>query len=642
MPALTFGLPSRKPTTKSAAPTTVPSAVGQGPAPGGGQFSATSGDVGFNLTRHGLGNVSSSMNMPEGWSPGKLQDILRWKMKMAEDLQRAQIEAMRSGMRQQGVGGGGGGAPGNAWKEQELRNALMSQQLQDARAKSGMINQVATGKVNDWASWDRDARARAALGAMLGGGGSANIIPGPQGMDQAQVMKLLQSVIGQLTPDPNSEATTDEKGAPTGYRMPGLGRTFLGNSPLPSNALSRKTGGGIPKDGWYYLHAQEEVVPAPKTLRDMMMGKMVRNPAPKGSPPSRNPHSRESFETGTRSLWDVIKQLTSAEPMPSDEEALQMWLGQKDEESDTTDPRLLTDPQLSKEYNIPSGPGERPAPDPEVQAMELRRRNVADPDVDMRTAMASMAQERQRFGQGASDGRKMDQRPSESGIEGLSISEEPLSERRQTATLGGQALYNRPEAPAGQTSVKKYTLDQTPRTDQERRAREAETLQRELDSQRAEVDRLNEAAYSHSQMASKLLDYAAQNQGSSIYESLRQQASDRLALAQQMERMAAQQAKMLDAKASKLGELQTNLAVAQIEAGGRVGAAEAEARGREAVSGQQGQQQILNSLRQLATAFSGIEGGDPDTQEQMIQQMMQLFLMLGGLQEAFGGGLPNG
>jgi hypothetical protein len=230
-------------------------------------------------------------------------------------------------------------------------------------------------------------------------------------------------------------------------------------------------------------------------------------------------------------------------------------------------------------------------------------------------------------------------RPSDMGYEGLEVTESPISERRSTSMFG-EEHFTRPET--SQSTVKNYKLDQSPQSPEEAQGREVEKMTQAQEKEQAEIDRLYEAANSHASYAANLLDYAGKNTGSPAYENLRQMASDRLGLAQEIERVASVRKKQIDMKQAALGEQQAKVAASQIEAGGRVGAAEAGARGRSAGAGVDRQKMIMDNLRQLVGTYAGIEGGDPDAQAQMVQEMLNLFMTMGGLQEGLAGGLPDG
>jgi hypothetical protein len=553
-----------------------------------------------------------------------LQDILKWKMGMAEEMQRAELERLRLEMRlaQQQARAQSKSAPS---RSAPPMNPPKGGRQFDPRRELWAAANTPSGMGADF---DKMRRTQA-LQLMLGGsGGGTSISNSPE-----QAAKAAMMATEEPRRSTNEGMNTPERSRGGG---PGIGQmgTMTSSAPMPKRytpgdvtvpsyyigpGSGRETGGGIPEDGWYFLHKEEQVVPAPKTLKSMLMGSMVEAGSPEKGYQGGTPDARQS-------IMDLLFPVGG--PTVSRSENM---LGSR---AEGLTPEEI-DERLSRDYQIPEYPG---APDyladPEnttIRRSKEAREQIADPDVHPQQALDSMAAERERLGL---SGSKPTSRPGEQGIEGLSISESPISERRSTS-FKGETLYNRPET--SQRMVKNYSLDQRPGSPEEAAAREMEEMTRRLEKEQSDIQRLYDAANSHAQYAGNLLEYASKIQGTPAYENMRQMASDRLALAQEIERVASVRQKQLDTRQGAMGEQQARVAAAQIEAGGRVGAAKEAATGRQAIAGQSREEALMNNIRQLVTSYAGIEGGDPDTQAQMVQDMLTLFLSLGGLRQGMAG-----
>lgn len=575
---------------------------------------------GFSLAQS-PGDVSTSFSGPgSGFHPGMLQNLLKWKMDMAEEMQRAKLAEMRMQMRL---------AQGQARLEQgrqrgeerQTRLAQIPQRRETPRGTGGRKFdpflekwKIASSPSGRGPDFDRMRREQALQMMMTGGAGGSGFAADPAALQK----QALSAVETPEERDPNAPDPSRGRGD---YRVPFRGSTFLGAG------SSRETGGGIPEDGWYYLHQDEDVIPAPKTLKEMMVNRLQP-----GSP-------RTGYQTGTpranENLYELMARIFSG-PIDPDQERRNL------EAAYATEPGLEMPMDFGEEMGVPEPPGP-PGPPSDtggnlVAEAQERRQMIADPDVHPQEALDLIASERERIkGPG---GQAMDQgRPEEMGIEGLEVTESPISERRSTSMFG-EEHFTRPET--SQETVKSYKLDQTPRSPEEAQGRKVEQATQAQEKEQAEIDRLYEAANSHASYAANLLDYAGQNTGSPAYENLRTMASDRLALAQEIERVASVRKKQIDMKQAALGEQQAKVTASQIEAGGRVGAAQAGAQGRAAGAGVDRQRMIMDNLRHLVSTYAGIEGGDPEEQAQMVQEMLNIFMTMGGLQEGLAGGLPDG
>lgn len=620
------------------------------------------------------GSVQTDMEVGGGFHPGMLQGMLNWKMAMAEEMQKAKLAEMRMQMRL-------------AQEAARNQRALIGAQLAQPSSRS----LIPGGSRND-KSVEEKAREEYFKAAMTSTGS------GTPGFDRYRRELMLKTLLGggsgggfSASPEATGAATAQAQGnEPPGImdRTSGFnqgvnslertqrlgsigGSTYVpmnpGNRYTPGDVTvptygpgsSRKTGGHIPEDGWYYLHEGEDVVPTPKTLRDLMVGRMkapANNPGPGGRYQAGTSAGREiiypegvALERGD--ILELMRRAMQPEESGSMFEPSQLMPG-IDETSPYAAgkgigpiPSYMGGATRTSSFEIPEEPT-----DPKmghsrgemiVQEAERRRRMVADPDVHPEEAFAHLRGEQDRIRRASTQGRTSSP-GGYLGIEGASVEELPLSERRQTASLKGQPLYNRVEAPEGQTTVKKYTIDQTARTPEEAESRRAEEDTRRAEFEDQEIERLNEAANSHAAYAAELLQYAGQNYGSPVYDAIREMAAGRLQLAQQMERAAAQRSKQRDARQAAMAESQARVIAADLEAKGRMGAADLTGRAGLQKSQSDKQTAIMNNLRGLAQSFAGIEDADPEAQEQLLREFMQAFIMLGGMQEAFGGGLPNG
>lgn len=266
---------------------------------------------------------------------------------------------------------------------------------------------------------------------------------------------------------------------------------------------------------------------------------------------------------------------------------------------------------------ITQGPmGERPqtTEENELSQRMQSRMDVANPQLHPQEALDRVAGERERFTDADETQGKEASYGQHQGYEGK------VTESR------------------GEAGERKFELQGSPYDMDDRQADK-------FDRETRQIELMNDAARSHANYASRLLEYANERPHAMSYEKLRTMASDRLKMGQEIEKAAGMRQKQLQAMVSSQGEQQAKREAASIEAGGRVGAAQVGAQGRVQAAGVRGagrqQEQMAERMAELFRAYAGAEDIDVESMEENFGQLMQLFSMMGGFQDVMGGGLPN-
>lgn len=271
----------------------------------------------------------------------------------------------------------------------------------------------------------------------------------------------------------------------------------------------REEGGGIPKTGWYYLHKDEQVVPAPKTLRAMLEGKVLKRHM--GSADRRRSFKygtsgaqRElrSYQRGTPGVLEALQEAFSRAPATGPggaplESMMPVEMFGEDPEQQTEEVM----PLRQSEFGLEEGAaGRRPSGVPPAASPESMQ------DFD---------------------------------IPGLTVGRGARGER-------SFKLVGEPEAPGV-----------------------AET--RNLEQEQGAIDALRETARGHARFAEQLLMYANQRPNADSSSRLRDMAKDRLAMGREIAQVAETRSKDLTARQQVRAEQEAKEVVGRMAAGAKAG-----------------------------------------------------------------------
>ena len=648
------------------------------------------------LQRRGLGDVETAMNLPAA------QDIFGGVTPAftMDDLRRAMAPGGRRGGGGTGLGVARGGGERRA-REDELRRMREESRLrmQEMKAQADIAENMRR-RAERSRKQEEYGKAVQMMEGIMGGAGRAHGMRSPherrevlsailgvgterahEGMMQTGRLLASQGAGGVATgPDPEPAASPYGFGGnPNPAALPfspeasmALARqqyqqqltpqqvaamqTGAGFRGAPGTVMgSREEGGGIPETGLYQLHEGEQVIPAPEKLQEMVMDYVIDRQMgdqvgtrTKKKRKGKKGKAKDSYQEGTPEAMTALQQmleiyqpheqpfgpeLTTTGGVPWSQIGIRPSETGMTQEGPMSGEEILTREALA---TLPDAPGmPSPMDDPETRprglpgeeggpgASEMERRHrasmetrqmVADPSVHPQQALDRTAAERERM-QGSDEREGKD------------------------ATYGAEQGYEGTVTESrGEAGERKFTLEGSPYGMSER-------MEDRFDTETRQIEEMNDAARSHARYASQLLHYANQRPHSMAYEKIREMAADRLKMGQEIERAASMRQKQLDAMVATTGEQEARMAGAEIEAAGRVGAARETGAARVAAAerggAQRQQQEAMERMAEVFRAYAGSEGVDEETMMANMQQLMQLFAMMGGFQEVMGGGLPN-
>lgn len=513
----------------------------------------------------------------QGWGP--LMDMLRWKMQMQERAELSRLEQIRQQMNmakqqireakrqrgkagyKQGLGRADTSKRDEYWKAWRMANALVGpgsqgfsrnpnpNALQNLTGMIGAIGPQAAheGLMQSGALLGTQRGSPATIGQMRAGGLVRDPATG-KWIPQQQTGPSLPRSAAWTTPDIYGESA---------YRSPY-------DQPFRASMASMEKGGTVPETGTYKLHEGETVIP--KKLSDVLLPSIAASRKSKGK-------AKKSYQGGTlKQKWlDWLMAKPEDLDQGSIERALEafggtaigggdiplpgQWPGGPVEGGGGAVSKALIgaiDPTLEESLALPAAEG-APVPSPEEIASVFQPQPVEP--------VAA-------------------QPPGAMGIPGLSVTEEPLSERGPLpmGQFMGQG-EGRPQQVSdimaghpgfGGETVKKYTLQGKPETP-------AEQQQREMDDIQGQIDQHKEQAQSLNTSAMKYQRWAMQNPNKPSSSSLMAMSKEHMANSKQMYALAGAMQKDLEDRRKTATEAEVQRDVAAAEGGAYIRRGQVEA-----------------------------------------------------------------
>ncbi len=619
------------------------------------------GDVRSSLTRRGLGNVTSSMNVTPGEGFG--QEIEQaFSLDDLKTLMRNRHHGQRAGQRR---------ALGRGRQSSKDRNPGY-QDIQDERRRmreARNMSILAKGMQPKQGGRKPDILA---LANMFGGNART---PGPF---QPTSQTATQFGLSQIAPY-SGMLFGGQSGASAGGSAAQQPFPIEGPSPEPSpysqmgpneqrawleKIPSKEEGGGIPKTGVYQLHEGEQVIPAPEKLQEMVMDMMLGRQS-KGKKKGKGYEEgtvgyQEGTDGAARAIMEAIFGPTGGDPYYGEEEG---FVGP---------PESLAE-MSPEEKSFVSGPLGRlfgSGSELDEEGGELARHKVAaqrrlgpEPD-DYEPAWKEVVQGLAFGPQGPPAGSPFAAQPEQAAepppaqpqmmgpptpLPQAAPSPEPSPFQGYTGQVSesvGEAGTSKGysgifgESTERKGGERSFQLTGTPETP-------GEAQKRQFDKETEAIGIMNDEASSLTRSAATFRSYAEQRPNSPAADNLREMAKEREARAQSLGKNASMRKKQMDEMQAFQGQAEAQQIAARLEAQGRLGAAQIETEGK-AREGQADRQSreasdALKRMTEIFRGYAGTEGVDPEQLEKIFEYLMPLFMNAASVEAATGnGGLPNG